>query len=292
MRIGELSRRTGVSPELLRAWEQRYGLLRPQRSSGGFRLYSTDDEIRVRRTTDLIAQGLSAAEAARLSGSDDAGDDTGDDTEASPLVLDLTEQLRQAVDEFDSAAAHAALDRLLGTFSIRFVITDVLIPYLRDLGERWAQGRVTVAQEHFASNLLRGRMLALAREWGDGGPSAAVLACLPGEAHDLGLVFFGIVLGRRGWRVTFLGADTPFDSIEASAPGLHPTLIVLATLDEARVREHADAIARLAASMPVAVAAPVDEQVIRALGAQALVGDIVDTADSLTPAAPPVTRRR
>jgi MerR family transcriptional regulator, light-induced transcriptional regulator len=288
MRIGELSRRTGVTPELLRAWEQRYGLLRPERSSGGFRLYSTDDELRVRRTTDLIAQGLSAAEAARLS----SGDDTGDDAEASPLVLDLTEQLRQAMTDFDSAAAHAALDRLLGTFSIRYVITDVLIPYLRDLGEGWAQGSVTVAQEHFASNLLRGRMLAIAREWGDGGPAAAVLACLPGEAHDLGLIFFGILLGRRGWRVTFLGADTPFDTIETGAPGLHPTLIVLATLDDARFREHADAIARLAASMPVAVSAPVEERTIRSLGAQALVGDIVEAADSLASTSQTAARRR
>ena len=66
MRIGELSRRTGVSPELLRAWEQRYGLLEPTRSPGGFRLYSPTDEERVRRTAALIAEGLSAAEAARL----------------------------------------------------------------------------------------------------------------------------------------------------------------------------------------------------------------------------------
>jgi MerR family transcriptional regulator, light-induced transcriptional regulator len=289
MRIGELSRRTGVSPELLRAWEQRYALMRPERSPGGFRLYSTDDERRVRRTTDLISQGLSAAEAARVASSEDAADDT----ETSPLVLDLTEQLRKALDDFDSAAAHAALDSLLGTFSIKYVIADVLIPYLVELGERWAHGTVTVAQEHFASNLLRGRMLALAREWGDGGPSTAVLACLPGEAHDLGLILFGILLGRRGWRVTFLGADTPFDTIDTVAPGLDPTVIVISTLDEARLHEHADAIARLAASMPVAVAAPVEEQVITALGAQALVGDIVEAAESLTrPRTPSRARAR
>jgi MerR family transcriptional regulator, light-induced transcriptional regulator len=65
LRIGELARRTGVSPNLLRAWEQRYGLLRPARSPGGFRLYSRADEVRIRRMTELIGQGLSAAEAAR-----------------------------------------------------------------------------------------------------------------------------------------------------------------------------------------------------------------------------------
>src|SRR6185437_16970767 len=65
LRIGALSRRVGVSPELLRAWEQRYGLLQPSRSAGGFRLYSDHDERRVRRTKELITRGWSAAEAAR-----------------------------------------------------------------------------------------------------------------------------------------------------------------------------------------------------------------------------------
>ena len=65
IRIGELAQRAGVSPELLRAWEHRYGLVQPARSPGGFRLYSVSDEARIRRMTRLIADGLSAADAAR-----------------------------------------------------------------------------------------------------------------------------------------------------------------------------------------------------------------------------------
>jgi DNA-binding transcriptional MerR regulator len=277
MRIGELSRRTGVSPELLRAWEQRYGLLRPNRSPGGFRLYSADDEMRVRRTTGLIGEGLSAAEAARVA----SGQPSSNDLEASLGVEDLAEELRQALEAFDGTAAHLVMDRLFSTFSIGFVITEVLIPYLRDLGERWADGKVTVAQEHFASSLLRGRMLALAGDWGAGGPSTALLACLPGEAHDLGLILFGILLARRGWRVTFLGADTPFDTLETSVVSLRPTVVVLATVDEGLFRQHTDAIRRLAASTPVAVAGPVDEQSVLDIGAQALLDRIDESADWL-----------
>src|SRR5438132_2117314 len=70
VRIGELSRRTGVSAELLRAWEQRYGLLRPERSAGGFRLYSVGDESRVRRMPALIASGVWASEGAARPRSD------------------------------------------------------------------------------------------------------------------------------------------------------------------------------------------------------------------------------
>lgn len=277
MRIGELSRRTGVSPELLRAWEQRYGLLRPTRSPGGFRLYSVEDEARVRRTSALIADGLSAAEAAGL-----AADSTGVDGRAEqPLVTDIAVQLRQALDGFDATAGHAAMDRLFGAVSIEFALTEVLIPYLHDLGDRWANGTVTVAQEHFASNLVRGRLLGLARDWGSGGPSSAVLAGMPGEAHDLGLILLGVLIARRGWRVTFLGADTPFDTLENSVRELRPTLVVLATYDPALFREHADAITALAAVAPLAVMAPVDEKAVTDTGAEALVGDIAKAAASL-----------
>src|SRR5918995_862149 len=104
MRIGELSRRTGVSPELLRAWEQRYGLLRPTRSSGGFRLYSVEDEARVRRTTALLADGLSTAEAASLATTESA---SAGSTEQLSLVADLAAQLKLALEGFDASAVHA-----------------------------------------------------------------------------------------------------------------------------------------------------------------------------------------
>ena len=285
MRIGELSRRTGVSPELLRAWEQRYSLLRPTRSPGGFRLYSPDDEARVRRTTALIAGGASAAEAARIAGSaaddaDDAATDTGVGTR--PLVADVTSELRRAMDEYDAAAAHAALDRLFSSVSLEFAVTEVLIPYLRDLGDRWAAGRVSVAQEHFAANLVRGRLLGVAGDWGAGGTSTAVLACMPGEHHDLGLVILGILLARRGWRVTFLGADTPFDTLETGVRTLRPAVVVLATMDPDVFGRHVDAVTSLAAAARVAVVAPVDPDAVAATGAEPLAGEIAEVAAALS----------
>ena len=74
LRIGELARRTGVSSDLLRAWERRYGLLRPERSTGGYRLYSAEDEQRVRAMTGALGRGISAGEAAlKVYAFEDAG---------------------------------------------------------------------------------------------------------------------------------------------------------------------------------------------------------------------------
>jgi DNA-binding transcriptional MerR regulator len=279
MRIGELSRRTGVSPELLRAWEQRYELLQPTRSPGGFRLYSPDDEARVRRTTALIADGLSAAEAARVAVTATADDDAG--AADVPLMDDVLRDLRAATDAYDAGAAHAALDRLLSSVSLEFALTEVVIPYLRDLGDRWAAGQVTVAQEHLMANLVRGRLLGLAGDWGARGGPSAVLACMPGEHHDLGLVILGILLGRRGWRVLFLGTDTPFDTLEAAARTIRPAVVVLATFDEKVFARHADAVADLAAIAPVGIVAPVDAEAVAATGARPLTGEIAEVAAAL-----------
>ncbi|HET7349550.1 MAG TPA: MerR family transcriptional regulator [Marmoricola sp.] len=290
MRIGELARRTGVTPELLRAWEQRYGLLRPERSRGGFRLYSGADEERVRRTTALIETGVSAGEAARQAAETHDAETRAAEARAAkereseierPVVEVLAGELQEALDRFDAVAANDVLDRLFGAVSVDYAVSHVLIPYLHELGERWADGTVNVAQEHFASHLLRGRLLGLAGDWGVRHPRTALLACLPGEAHDLGLVMLGLLLQGRGWRVAFLGADTPVDTIEESVPMVRPSLVVLGTYRAKEFRAHRDAVARLAAVTRVAVAGPVEEKEVADLGAELLANDIVAAAEHL-----------
>jgi methanogenic corrinoid protein MtbC1 len=107
-------------------------------------------------------------------------------------------------------------DRTFAAVGIDATLRDVVIPYLHDLGERWAAAQATVRQEHFASNVIQGRLRALARGWDQGIGPRAVLACPPGERHEIGLICFGLSLRTRGWRITYLGADTPVKSIETN----------------------------------------------------------------------------
>ena len=243
LRIGELARRTGIATELLRAWERRYGLLTPDRTEGGYRLYSDDDVHRVRRMRELLATGLSAAEAARQAASEPPAP-----AELAPAAASA--ELRRALERLDDANAHAAFDRLLADYSTAAVLSGVVLPLLRELGTGWERGEISVAQEHFASNLLRGRLLGLARGWDRGAGPRAVLACPPGERHDLGLVIFGLALRELGWRITFLGADTPPDTIVETVERLGPEALVLAVTDSVRLDAVAETAARLGAEGP------------------------------------------
>jgi DNA-binding transcriptional MerR regulator len=253
LRIGELAKRTGVSPELLRAWEQRYGLLQPTRTPGGFRLYSAADEARVQHMQDLVSDGLAAAQAAHLLLS--GGEPAPRTVSASATIVDEeAANLTASLDQLDEQAASIALDRLFAAYTVETVLQDVVLPYLHRLGERWEAGEVSVAQEHFASNLLRGRLLGLAQGWGQGQGPCAVLACLPGEHHELGLLAFGVALRRRGWRITYLGTNSPIGAVADIARSLRPAVVVLLSMNPDNFLDRAREIKKLAKQVPIVIA--------------------------------------
>jgi len=255
LRIGELSRRTGVAPELLRAWERRYGLLRPARSDGGFRLYSEADEQRVTLMQAQLKRGLAAAEAARhASERSDESPSEAVREHARPELYAGAAQLRVTLDSFDETGAQTALDDLFGAFTIETVLGSVILPFLVDLGERWSTGDATVAQEHFASQLIRGRLLGIGRGWDGGNGPRALLACAPGELHDLGLIAFGLALNRRGWRITFLGPDTPVESLTETVDRLAPDLVVVSAIARKRLTPLVPFLKELSRRTRVAVA--------------------------------------
>jgi len=274
LRIGELSRRSGVSPELLRAWERRYGLLQPTRSNGGLRLYTADDLARVQAMQRHLAAGYAAAEAAELATQLPAA--------AEPTPPAAKDELAAALSSFDDGAAHAVFDSLLAGFSLDTLLRDVVVPYLHELGEGWERGDVSIAQEHFASAFLRGRLLGLARGWGRGIGPAAVLACAPCEQHDLGLIAFGLALRARGWRVIYLGADTPIATLADAARACEPAFVVVSAVDARTFRRHAGELEQLARTAQLclggagAAKASLETDVVR------LTGGPIDGAEQLT----------
>jgi DNA-binding transcriptional MerR regulator len=279
LRIGELSYRVGVSADVLRAWEKRYGILRPSRSEGGFRLYSERDEWRVRLMQQKLWSGLSAAEAAREVARMERDSDMPNGTVETPV--ELGRRLGVALEAFDEDGAHELLDRLLGLHGLERAIRDALMPYLRELGERWARKEITVAQEHFASRLIEGRLLALARGWNRGPGRRAVLAS--GEQHTLPLVCFGLVLRNRGWRNVYLGADTPPSTVHMAADTIDADVVVLSAVSNERFAPIALDLKGLARRRPLVLAGPgATPELATELDLQCLHDDPATAAEALS----------
>jgi methanogenic corrinoid protein MtbC1 len=233
-----------------------------------------------------IAQGLSAAEAARTAIAEaqppaESSDLTsGDEGSGPPDLRGLARSLQRALDDLDEGAAQAVLDRLLSDFTVAMTLREVVIPYLRQLGQRWERGEVTIAQEHFATNVIRGRLTGLARGWGDGHGPRAIVACPPDELHDLPVLIFGIVLNRSGWRIDYFGASTPVDELVRVAGSSRPDLVVVAATSADRFDPVLGELARLAAVAPLGIAgAGATQHIAEEIGARLLSGDPVSAAE-------------
>ena len=302
LRIGELARRTGTSPALLRAWQQRYGLLEPDRSSGGLRLYSARDERRVRAMVAGMAGGLAAAQAARAVLSEEATQaaerrcpttaprppsppsrPTRPAPSRGPSWPSRTRGLRSALRGLDRDLARGALDRLLAVFAFETVAREVLLPYLVDVGARWEAGEPTIAEEHLATQLMRARLLALSHGFtARDGAARMVLACPPDEHHDIALTILAVALEREGCRVTLLGANTPLVSVLQAAELTRADCVVVAVTLPDRVDPVRDELRRLAAARPLFLAGPgIDARFAGRVHAEQLIGDPVTAAGPL-----------
>jgi MerR family transcriptional regulator, light-induced transcriptional regulator len=284
MRIGDLSGHTGVATHQLRAWERRYGLLKPRRSAGNYRLYSPADAARVRLMRRYLSEGVPAAQAAELTIAARFAVNVGAGRAVPEReVIAAQEDIRAALARFDETSAQRTLERLFAAYTPTTVTRDVLLPYMHELGERWSAGTVSIAQEHFATNFFQARLLALARGWDRGLGPRALLACAPNEQHTLALIVFGIALHELGWRITYLGPDTPIDTLAEVASLIHPELTVMAATMRRRLPQHAKDLSRFTDKWSLALGGPgVTERLATQAGAQRLAENPVDAASSLS----------
>jgi DNA-binding transcriptional MerR regulator len=263
-----------VSPEVLRAWVRRYGLVQPVRSPGGFRLYTDEDAERVVRMRRALDDGLSAAEAARST--------LELQRPSEGLLEDAAARLLAAINSYDEDAVHAVFDESLAAFGLESVLRDVILPTLKHVGLNWRDDTLSISQEHFASNLIRGRLLSLARLWGRGAGPLALLACAPGEAHDITLIAFGLLLRSHGWRILFLGADTPIATLAQTVKTTRPAIVVVASFDPALLESAGRAIRRLARTAPLVLGGPgASDALCAQLAVRRLQGDIVAAASEI-----------
>jgi MerR family transcriptional regulator, light-induced transcriptional regulator len=223
--IAAVSRRTGVPADTLRKWEQRYGVLRPTRSPGGHRRYTDVDVNRVEWLKARLGEGYRIGEAAAMLGGDVAD------------VADSPDELRDAIYgalvDSDVARVRSLLDQTFVRHSIGTALCGVIAPLLIRTGDGWERGELTVAHEHLLSAEVRARLSPMSISTAVGVRGSAVLACAPGERHELGLLMLTALLRADGWRVTYLGSDTPVEAALAMVRYVEADVLCLsATMDD------------------------------------------------------------
>ena len=227
LRIGEVSRRTQVTVETLRAWERRYGVLDPDRTEGGHRLYGDEDVARVRAMQRLLDEGWSAAAAAREVLRRPAMPGAVAPLSRVDPVQELRTRLNEAFSAFDATAADALLDDVFARFDIPAALDEVILPVVRHLGDDWETDPQIIAREHFASNAIRPRLMRLLRR-SHGMRNRVILAAAPEmEEHDLGLLAASVAAADSGWTVHFLGYRTPTTAIARAVETARPDVVML-----------------------------------------------------------------
>jgi DNA-binding transcriptional MerR regulator len=256
--IKAVMQQTQVNVSTLRAWEQRYGVPQPTRSEHGHRLYSQRDIETIKWLRQCTEGGISISQAVQMlneAAQPGAGEPHEPHTAAaSPTYLeearwrDLRGQLYTQLLDLNMRQAHLLVNTLVTFFPIETLVTKLFLPVLVDVGSRWANNELYVAEERLISNFIRQRLLALMQTHAPFARGPRVIcACVPHEQHEIGLLMFAVLLEQRGWETVYLGQDVALEGfgpfIERMAPALICTGVSLAEhlpglLDLARIVEN------------------------------------------------------
>lgn len=237
-RIGSVSRLTGLSADVVRVWERRYGAISPLRSDGGSRLYSDADIARLRRLRQAVEMGHAIGQVARLPESELVNLSSTHEIisangqpEADPYALTRIRFI-EAINRFDVVTADEEIRRAATLYPPRVIVRKIVSPILSEIGERWADREVGIAQEHVATNLLRNLLSSLFRLYPpDEQSEAIVFATTTGERHEFGILISALIAATRGWRVIYLGTDLPATEIVRAARQVRARILALSLVN-------------------------------------------------------------
>lgn len=227
--VSWVSQQLGLAPGTLRAWEQRYGVVRPTRSQGGYRLYDDDDVEVLRAMAGLVAAGMQPAQAADQVRRGVVGVSREVNRPAgAPAGLPDPAALIAATRAYDARALDRILDVAFASAGFEYVVDSWLTAVLGSVGRAWAAGELDVAQEHFLSAAVMRRLTSAFDAAGQTRAGRHVVTGLaPGATHEIATLAFGTMLRRRGLRVTYLGPDLPVRSWAHAVRAAHPDAVVV-----------------------------------------------------------------
>jgi len=251
--IRTVSDLTGVNAITLRAWETRYGLIEPIRKSSGHRLYTQEHIDLINRVVGLLDRGMRIGQvnAETLSGADP---DSVSTVEKQDHWQRYINGMVAAIIRFDESSLERIYGEALSYYPVRVVTDQLLTPLLKELGERWASKRGSIAEEHFFGFYLRNKLGARFhhRSQAQTGPKL-LLACLPGDLHEIGLLLFALDARDHGFQTVLLGANMPLEELPAAVKKTQSDALVLSGVIEPEEKVIAEQLPRLVRDVSVPV---------------------------------------
>ena len=222
---------TGLTVETLRAWERRYAVVVPHRDDSGRRTYRSEDVTRLRRLKEATDRGHPIGRIARLNDEELAAllNEVQAPREASTKML--VARMLDAAQLYQTVNCDQPLAVATALLPPAQLISEVLQPLLREVGDRWHRGAFSVAQERLVSNAVR-RHVGLALDSHDRNARGApiVFATLPGERHELGLLMCAFLCASRGYKIHYLGPDVPVEDLARYAREVSASVIALSVI--------------------------------------------------------------
>lgn len=234
--IGVVCRRTGLKPDLIRAWERRYGAIQPRRSPTRRRLYSDSDIERLKLLREAVSGGrgirhvasLAKSELLDLIAADKADRPSAPSSRSSSqavigLKVDAAEGLPHkilhnclaAISKLDGSELEHELERASVALSRVDVMEHVIVPLMGQVGELWKQGSLRPLHEHLASVTVRSFLGRLPTRQTSVGAPRVLVTTPAGQHHELGALLVAECASEEGWSVTYLGTDLPAEEIAA-----------------------------------------------------------------------------
>ncbi len=219
--IHEVARLTGLAPARLRAWERRYAIVRPTRQANGYRAYSSEQVALLRAFSRLIQEGDRIGELVRRPIEDVLA--AAADREADGSVQGA---ILEAINDFDRERLEALVAQQLVLRGLVGFSDDMVQPLAQEMGDLWALGKLPIAAEHLATEVIVHALKGALRVQRGIGP-ICIAGCLPGERHEWGLLSVLARIQEQGWRVHYLGPDTPLDGLAEAAWRLQAAAVVI-----------------------------------------------------------------
>ncbi|HNP60085.1 MAG TPA: MerR family transcriptional regulator [Nitrospirales bacterium] len=234
-RIKSVASTTGLSAHVIRKWEERYQLVHPQRASNGYRLFTEDDIQFLLYLKSQVDHGESIGQLAQ------AGEhELRQLMQHVPLDLsgipstywnDAQEMIRSARRQ-DVQGITTILENWIDGLGLERALTIIIFPFLRLIGELWHQGGISLRGEQSVSRLVRQHLINIIREESPLGRPHALIACVPGDFHEIGPLTASVLLRRIGWHSIYLGPNVSFEMLEMALRRKHAQLIILSCIIE------------------------------------------------------------